>query len=246
VSVDDALAGLAQLFKQDVDPSAVACLVLEPVQGEGGFLVMPPAFLEALRELCDRHGILFVADEVQSGVGRTGCVWAIEHAGVEPDLLVAGKSLGGGLPLASVTGGAEVMDAVAPGGLGGTFGGNPVACAAAAVVLDEVASDAFRLRADEIGVTIRQRLDRIAGEHEAVAEARGLGPMRALELVEQTPALANAVTAAAREQGLVLLSCGLYGNVLRILPPLVATDDELARGLDILEGALAHATADTP
>jgi 4-aminobutyrate aminotransferase len=241
VSTGDALHGLETLFKQDVPPGSIACMVLEPVQGEGGFIPMPAEFLAALRELCDTHGILLVADEVQSGVGRTGRVWAVEHSGVEPDLLVSGKSLGGGLPLAAVTGRAEVVDAVAPGGLGGTFGGNPVACAAAAVVLDEVAGAGFQRRADEIAALVRGRLERI--RNPAVAEVRGLGSMLAIELDDQTPTLANAVTAAARERGLLLLSCGLYGNVIRLLPPLVASDDELGRGLDILEEALEHASA---
>ena len=155
---------------------------------------MPPDYLPRLAELCARHGILFVADEVQSGVGRTGPMWAIEHyEGVEPDLLVSGKSLGGGLPLAAVTGRAEVMDAPEPGGLGGTFGGNPVACAAAAVVLDTVAEPAFRARADELGVALRSRLDELAARHEQIGEVRGLGPMLALELREQSPDLAQAV-----------------------------------------------------
>jgi 4-aminobutyrate aminotransferase/4-aminobutyrate aminotransferase/(S)-3-amino-2-methylpropionate transaminase len=241
VSTDDALHGIEALFKQDVAPSTVACMVLEPVQGEGGFIPMPADFLAAVRELCDAHGIVLVADEVQSGVGRTGRVWAVEHSGVEPDLLVSGKSLGGGLPLAAVTGRAEVVDAVDPGGLGGTFGGNPVACAAAAVVLDEVAGAEFQRRADEIATLVRDGLERI--QNPAVAEVRGLGSMLAVELVDQTPTLANAVTAAARERGLLLLSCGLYGNVIRLLPPLVASDDELGRGLDILEEALEHASA---
>jgi 4-aminobutyrate aminotransferase len=241
VSTDDALHGIEALFKQDVAPSTVACMVLEPVQGEGGFIPMPADFLAAVRELCDAHGIVLVADEVQSGVGRTGRVWAVEHSGVEPDLLVSGKSLGGGLPLAAVTGRAAVVDAVDPGGLGGTFGGNPVACAAAAVVLDEVAGAEFQRRADEIATLVRDGLERI--QNPAVAEVRGLGSMLAVELVDQTPTLANAVTAAARERGLLLLSCGLYGNVIRLLPPLVASDDELGRGLDILEEALEHASA---
>jgi 4-aminobutyrate aminotransferase len=241
VSTEDALHGLELLFKQDVAPTSVACIVVEPVQGEGGFLVMPPEFLNALREVCDRHGIVFVADEVQSGVGRTGTVWAVEHHGVEPDLLVSGKSLGGGLPLAAVTGRAELMDAPGPGGLGGTFGGNPAACAAAAVVLDEVATEAFRTRAEQAGATIRTRLDALAAVRPAIAEVRGLGPMLAFELADESPALAGAITAAAREKGLVLLACGLYGNVIRILAPLVATDAELARGLDILEEALDDA-----
>jgi 4-aminobutyrate aminotransferase / (S)-3-amino-2-methylpropionate transaminase / 5-aminovalerate transaminase len=222
VSTDDAIHGLEALFKSDVHPEAVACVVLEPVQGEGGFIPMPPDFPSRLRELCDRHGILYVDDEVQSGVGRTGPVWAIEHYGVEPDLLVSGKSLGGGLPLAGVTGRAEVVDAVGPGGLGGTFGGNPIACAAALAVLDEVATESFQVR--------------------------GLGPMLALELVEdgatKVPAagLAGATVAAARERGLVLLSCGLYGNVIRILVPLVVADDDLARGLELLEESLVAAS----
>ena len=248
VSTEDALAGIELLFKREVAPAEVACAVLEPVQGEGGFIPMPSEFLVRLRELCDRHGILFVDDEVQSGVGRTGPVWAIEQAGVEPDLLLSGKSLGGGLPLAAVTGDAEVMDAVDPGGLGGTFGGNPVACAAALAVLDEVATTEFRARAEAIGARLRTRLEELAARVPAVGEVRGLGPMLALELVDdretKEPAgeLAVATTAGARERGLILLSCGLYGNVVRILVPLVATDEELDRGLDILEDSLVAAS----
>jgi 4-aminobutyrate aminotransferase len=236
-----AVDSLEHLFKSEVDAEAVACVVLETVQGEGGFIPMPDDFLAALRGLCDANGILFVADEVQSGVGRTGPVWAIEWSGVAPDLLVSGKSLGGGLPLAAVTGRAEVMDAPGPGGLGGTFGGNPVACAAAAVVLDTVASHDFRARADELGRALRARLEELAARHEAVGEVRGLGPMLAIELTEQSPELAQRVTAAAFDRGLLLLACGLYGNVLRLLPPLTVTDDELARGLQILEDSLAAA-----
>ena len=159
IGSDEALDGLRRLFKAEVDPATVACVVLEPVQGEGGFVPMPLDFPRRLQELCAAHGILYVDDEVQAGVGRTGPVWAIEHYGVTPDLLVSGKSLGGGLPLAAVTGRAELMDAVGPGGLGGTFGGNPVACAAAAVVLDTVASPAFRARAEALGREIRARLE---------------------------------------------------------------------------------------
>jgi 4-aminobutyrate aminotransferase len=246
-SSEDAITGLELLFKKEVDPASVACVVLEPVQGEGGFIPMPTDFLVRLREVCDRHGILHVDDEVQSGVGRTGPVWAIEHAGVEPDLLLSGKSLGGGLPLAAVTGNAEVMDAVEPGGLGGTFGGNPVACAAGIAVLDEVATASFRARADEIGERLRARLDTIAERLPQVGEVRGLGPMLALELVrdpatrEPAPELALATTTNARERGLILLSCGLYGNVIRILVPLVASDEELDRGLGILEESLVDA-----
>ena len=249
VTTDDAIHELELLFKGDVDPESVACVVLEPVQGEGGFVLMPEDFPPRLKELCARHGILYVDDEVQAGVGRTGPVWAIEHYGVEPDLLVSGKSLGGGLPLAAVTGPAEIVDAVPAGGLGGTFGGNPVACAAAAAVLDEVATPEFRRRAEELGKRIRARLEEIAARVESVGEVRGLGPMLALELVEdrstRTPAaeLAARTTAAARERGLVLLSCGIYGNVIRILVPIVISSEDLERGLDVLEESLVDAGA---
>ena len=241
VTTEDALHGLELLFKQDVDPREVACVVLEPVQGEGGFIPMPPEFVRALKEICERHGILYVDDEVQSGCGRTGTMWAIEHFGIEPDLLVSGKTLGGGLPLAAVTGCTELMDAVHPGGLGGTFGGNPVACAAALAVLDELSSPGFRERAEQIAALLHARLDALAAKHALIGEVRGLGSMLALELTEQSGEAAKAVTVAAREKGLVLLSCGLYGNVIRLLPPLSATDEELERGLAILEDALGDA-----
>ena len=237
-SVEDALAGLELLFKQDVAPDALACLVLETVQGEGGFIPMPAEFVHALRHICDQHGILYVADEVQSGCGRTGPVWAISHFDVEPDLIVSGKTLGGGLPLAALTGKAGLMDAVEPGGLGGTFGGNPVSCAAACAVLDALAEPSFRERAEVVARLVRGRLDEMASRHAAIGEVRGLGSMLALELEERSGDQAKAVTVAAREQGLVLLSCGLYGNVIRLLPPLTASDEELERGLDILDSAL--------
>jgi 4-aminobutyrate aminotransferase len=243
VTSDEALVALSHLFKQDVDPASVACMVLEPVQGEGGFIDMPLDFPPRLKEICERHGILYVDDEVQSGIGRTGPVWAIEHYGVEPDLIVSGKSLGGGLPLAGVTGGVELMDSVPPGGLGGTFGGNPVPCAAAVEVLREVKTETFRQRADELGARIRERLEQLAARNAAVGEVRGLGPMLALELTEPTPELAKAVTTAARERGLVLLSCGIYGNVIRILVPLSIDDALLERGLDLLEESLGDARA---
>jgi 4-aminobutyrate aminotransferase/(S)-3-amino-2-methylpropionate transaminase len=242
IDSDAAIASLEHLFKSEVDAESVACVVLETVQGEGGFIPMPPDYPARLVELCERNGILYVADEVQSGVGRTGPMWAIEHYDrVEPDLVVSGKSLGGGLPLAAVTGRAELMDAPGPGGLGGTFGGNPVACAAAAVVLDTVAEPEFQARAEELGRMLRARLDELAARHTHVGEVRGLGPMLALELRERTPDAAQAVTGAAFERGLLLLSCGLYGNVLRLLPPLNVADEELERGLGILDEALAVA-----
>src|SRR6478672_10102954 len=209
VSTADALHGLELLFKQDIDPREVACVVIEPVQGEGGFIPMPPEFLHALKELCERHGIVYVDDEVQAGCGRTGPVWAIEHTGIEPDLLVSGKTLGGGLPLAGVTGRAELMDSVHPGGLGGTFGGNPVACAAACVVLDAVAEPGFRERAETVAHLIRGRLEALEAKHKEIGEVRGLGTMLAIEFEERNGELAKAVTTKARENGLLLLSCGL-------------------------------------
>jgi 4-aminobutyrate aminotransferase len=247
VTTDDAIHALELLFKADVDPESVACVVLEPVQGEGGFIPMPEDFPARLAELCAEHGILYVDDEVQSGVGRTGTVWAIERYGVEPDLMVSGKSLGGGLPLAGVTGRAELMDAVPAGGLGGTFGGNPVACAAAVAILDEVATPEFRGRAESIGTRIRAGLDGMAERIEAIGEVRGLGAMQAIELVEdrETKAPAAGLTTetlvAARERGLIILACGLYGNVVRVLVPLVISDEDLERGLEILEEALVDA-----
>jgi 4-aminobutyrate aminotransferase/(S)-3-amino-2-methylpropionate transaminase len=233
VSEDDAIAALKHLFKGDVDPHSVACAVLEPVQGEGGFIPMTPDFPKRLQELLDQYGILYVNDEVQSGCGRTGPVWAIENYGVEPDLTVSGKTLGGGLPLAAVTGRAEIVDAVPPGGLGGTFGGNPLSCAAAIAILD--ALEGFRPRAEQIGVRLRERLTAMAP---AGSDVRGLGPMVAIELPEQTGEETARITAAAREQGLVLLSCGIYGNVIRILVPFSIGDAELEQGLDILESCL--------
>src|SRR5438477_10666156 len=243
VTSDDALVALSHLFKQDVSPEHVACVVLEPLQGEGGFIPMPEDFPRRLKEVCDQHGILYVDDEVQSGVGRTGPVWAIEHYGVEPDLLVSGKSLGGGLPLAGVTGKAELMDAVPPGGLGGTFGGNPVACAAAIAVLNEVRRPEFRVRAEELGRRLKSRLEDLVAQSHLLGEVRGLGPMLAMEFTETSAEAASRVTTAARERGLVLLSCGIYGNVIRILVPLSIDDALLDRGLDLLEESLGDADA---
>jgi 4-aminobutyrate aminotransferase/4-aminobutyrate aminotransferase/(S)-3-amino-2-methylpropionate transaminase len=239
VTTDDAIAGLEQLFKADVDPATVACIVIEPVQGEGGFLVMPRDYLLRLQELCHEHGILYVDDEVQSGVGRTGKMWAVEHAdGVAPDLLVSGKSIGGGLPLAAVTGAAAIMDAVPTGGLGGTFGGNPLSCAAAIAVLDAVADPEFLAQATTLGETVRVRLDQLAEKHAAIGDVRGLGPMLAFELADQAPEQASAIVAAAFEGGLLLLACGMYGNVIRLLAPLTIGDADLEQGLALLEESL--------
>jgi len=240
VSSDDAIAALEHLFKADVDPSTVACVVLEPVQGEGGFIPMPRDYLLRLQDVCRAHGILYVDDEIQTGIGRTGEMWAVDHhEGVEPDLLVSGKSIGGGLPLAAVTGRAKVMDAVHVGGLGGTFGGNPLSCAAALAVLDIVSEDSFLAAARAQGELLRARLDALASRHAEIGEVRGLGPMLAFEFVERSPDRAHAVVSAAFDRGLVLLSCGLYGNVIRLLPPLTIGKEDLEGGLEILEESLA-------
>jgi len=240
VSSDDAVAALEHLFKANVDPSTVACVVLEPVQGEGGFIPMPPDYLRRLQEICRSHGILYVDDEIQTGVGRTGKMWAVEHHdGVEPDLLISGKSIGGGLPLAGVTGRAEIMDVVPAGGLGGTFGGNPLSCAAALAVLDIVSDESFLTRARKQGELLRARLEELADRHSDIGEVRGLGPMLAFEFAERSPERAQAVVSAAFDRGLVLLSCGLYGNVIRLLPPLTIGEEDLEGGLAILEESLA-------
>jgi len=232
-----------QLFKTTVGADRVAGILVEPVQGEGGFVVPPPDFLPALRKLCTEYQIPLIADEVQTGLGRTGTMFAVEHSGIVPDLIVLAKSLGGGLPLAAVVGRSELMDATNPGGLGGTFGGNPLACVAALAVLEEVRTPSFRGRAEEIGVRIRDRLESTARKSAAVGEVRGLGAMLAIEFTEPNAELATRVTASARDRGLVLLSCGIYGNVVRILVPLSISDDDLARGLDLLEDSLGDAGA---
>ncbi len=243
ISSDDSIQALEQLFLAHVDPATVAAVILEPVQGEGGFIPMPADFPAKLRELCDRHGILWIDDEVQSGAGRTGPVWAIEHYDAQPDLLVSGKSLGGGLPLAGVTGPASVMDACDPGQLGGTFGGNPVSCAAANVVLEQLPG--MQAASEALGAKLRTTLEDMATRVDCIGEVRGLGPMLALEIVRdretKTPApeLVAGAIAKARENGVLLLGCGLYGNVLRLLPPLTITDEELSQGLEVIEAALA-------
>ena len=239
ITTDDAIEGLKQLFKAEVDPASVACVVLEPVQGEGGFLPMPADYPRRLLEICREHGILYVDDEVQSGVGRTGKMWAIEHyEDAAPDLLVSGKSIGGGLPLAAVTGPASIMDAVPAGGLGGTFGGNPLSCAAAIAVLDAVAEPAFLAQAASLGETMRARMEQLAAKHDAIGDVRGLGPMLAFEFVERSPDQAAAVVSAAFERGLLLLACGMYGNVIRLLAPLTIEANELEEGLRLLEESL--------
>jgi 4-aminobutyrate aminotransferase/(S)-3-amino-2-methylpropionate transaminase len=237
---------LEDLFKRHVAAESVAAVIVEPVLGEGGFVVPPPDWLPKVRASTGKHGILLIADEVQTGFGRTGKLWAIEHTGVVPDILIAAKSLAGGLPLSSITGRAEVMDAAGPGGLGGTFGGNPVSVAAALAVLDQMESGAPFARAEAIGRAFAARAERWRERFPMVGDARGLGAMRALELVkdrgtkEPAKEATTAVSEACYRRGLVTITAGTYGNVIRTLMPLVLTDAELEEGLDVLEAALGE------
>jgi 4-aminobutyrate aminotransferase/(S)-3-amino-2-methylpropionate transaminase len=242
-----ALEGLAELFRTQVDPERVAALILEPVLGEGGFIPLSPTYLKAVRALTEAHGILLIADEIQSGFGRTGRMWAVEHAGVVPDLLTFAKSVAAGLPLSGVVGRAEVMDAPRPGGLGGTYAGNPLACAAGLAVLDVFREDALLERAQALGETLWRGLLALQARFPQVGEVRGLGPMVAMEFVrdpgskEPAPHLAQGVLEAARERGLILLKAGMYGNVIRVLVPLTASPEEVAEGLGRLEQAMEAA-----
>lgn len=235
---------LEEFFATHVAAQKVACVVMELVLGEGGFVVAPPAYVRVLVELCRKHGILFVADEIQTGFGRTGRMWAMEHYGLEPDLTTIAKSMAGGLPLSAVTGRAEIMDAAQVGGLGGTFVGNPVACAAALAVLDLYAQPEFLARAADLGRRIEARLAGVAARHDCVGEVRGLGAMRALELVksratrEPDKERTAATIRRAWERGLLLLSAGTHGNVIRTLMPLVITDEQLEEGFEVLELSL--------
>jgi 4-aminobutyrate aminotransferase/(S)-3-amino-2-methylpropionate transaminase len=250
VSTDDSLRSLTSIFKCDVAPDRVAAIIVEPVQGEGGFYVAPKDFMVQLRELCDRHGILLVADEIQSGAGRTGRMFAIEHYGVCADLYTLAKSIAGGFPLSAVVGRAEVMDACPPGGLGGTYAGNPVACAAALAVLQVFEEERIFVRAERLGERLGAALDALAARHAEIVEVRRLGAMVAFELGEagdpQRPAadLTKKLTARARELGLILLSCGIYGNVVRILVPITAEDAVVDEGLAILARAASELLSD--
>ncbi len=244
VTAAAALAALEDALVTQVAPESVAAIVLEPVQGEGGFIVAPQSFVEGVRALCDRHGIVFIVDEVQTGFGRTGKMFAIEHYGVEPDLITLAKSIAAGLPLSAVLGKAEIMDAPREGAVGGTYVGNPVGLAAALAVLDVFAKDGLVERAAGIGETIRSRMLGWQERHPHIGDVRGLGAMLAVELVEDTqsrqpaPHLASAVVEAAAERGLLLLKAGIHSNCLRVLCPLVITDPELAEGLDAWAEAL--------
>jgi len=248
VTVEQSLKALDYIFKADIEPARVAAIVIEPVQGEGGFHVAPPDLLMELRRICDREGILLIADEIQTGFGRTGKMFAIEHSGVQPDLVTVAKSLGGGFPISGVIGKGEIMDMVEPGGMGGTYGGSPVGCAASLAVLDVIKEEKLMERANEIGVRIKKKLEAISQRNDTVplASVRGNGAMIGFDIVKERGghvpdgAEAKAITARAFNLGLVLLSCGVYGETIRILTPLTASDAIITEGLDRLEKAMVR------
>jgi 4-aminobutyrate aminotransferase len=251
VSSEQSLDAIKSLFKYTADPSSIAAIIIEPVQGEGGFYIAPFDFLRSLRALCDEHGILLIADEIQTGFARTGKMFGLEHSGVKADVVTLAKGLAGGLPLSAITGRADVMDASNPGGLGGTYAGNPVAIAAAHAVLDAIEEEKLCDRANAIGKIILDRCNQISSRSNlnCVGDVRGLGAMCAIELVKDTasaepaPQLTQALMKVANENGLILLSCGIYGNVIRFLVPLTASDALVREGMDIFETSLSEAVS---
>nr|WP_232849812.1 4-aminobutyrate--2-oxoglutarate transaminase [Bowmanella yangjiangensis] len=247
ISIEQSLSAIETLFKVDIAPGDVAAIIIEPVQGEGGFYLAPPAFLQALRALCDRHGIVLICDEIQTGFARTGRMFYSEYAGVEPDLITMAKGIAGGVPIAAVVGKAEVMDAAPPGGLGGTYGGSPLGCAAALAVLDIIAEEKLVERAAAIGEQFQRRLMALQQRYShLIGEVRNAGAMIAIELVQNglasqpNTALTQAIIANASKHGLILLACGFYGNVIRFLPPLTIEDAVLEEGLSKFEGLFAE------
>ena len=242
ISTDDAVKAIERLFKSDIEATQVAAIIFEPVQGEGGFNVAPPEFVAAIRQICNTHGIVMIADEVQSGFARTGKMFAMNHYAHQPDLMTMAKSLAGGMPLSGVVGKAEIMDAPAPGGLGGTYAGNPLAVASAHAVLDVITEEKLCLRAQALGERLTSRLREITATCPALVEIRGLGSMVAAEFYdaatgEPSAAVAQQVQKRALEQGLLLLTCGQNGNVIRFLYPLTIPDAQFDKALDIIKNA---------
>ena len=244
VSDEMALNALHSLFKSDIETSRVAAIMLEPIQGEGGFYPASAGFLQALRAICDEYGILLIADEIQSGFARTGKMFAMDHASVEPDLMTIAKAMAGGAPISGVIGKAEIMDAAEPGGLGGTYGGSPLGCAAGHAVLDVIEEEGLCARAEAVGDKIKRRCLALRQSDPGIGDVRGPGSMCAIELIKDgddsrpDPDRTKAIVHEAREQGLLLLACGVRGNVLRFLPPLTIEDAVLEEALDRLEAAI--------
>jgi 4-aminobutyrate aminotransferase len=252
VSVDDAVASIHRIFKVEIEAKDVAAIIIEPVLGEGGFYQAPPEFLQALRAICDEHGILLICDEIQSGFGRTGKMFAIEHSGVDVDIITVAKAIAGGFPISGVVGKASIMNALGPGGLGGTYGGNPVACAAAHAAISVIEEEKLCERSARIGARMVERLQQIKARDDVapIGDVRGLGAMVAFELVtekggnEPNAEATLAVVAKARELGLIILPCGYWGNTVRLLAPLTIPDEHLEEGLDMLEQSLAQTRVD--
>jgi 4-aminobutyrate aminotransferase len=243
VSVEDSLKAIQHLFKADIEPTQVAAIILEPIQGEGGFYVVPPEFMRALRKICDQHGIVLIADEIQTGFARTGKMFAMEHHDVLPDLMTMAKSLAGGVPLSAVCGRAEIMDAPAPGGLGGTYAANALAIASAHAVLDVIEDEQLCARAEVLGGKLKAHLNALRAKVPGISDVRGLGAMVAVEFAKAdgTPDadFTKAVVARAQAAGLLLLTCGVYGNVVRFLFPLTIQDAVFEEGMAILAKAMA-------
>ncbi|MCM2297494.1 4-aminobutyrate--2-oxoglutarate transaminase [Rhodoferax sp.] len=246
ITVDDSVKTLERLFKADIDPQRVAAIIIEPVQGEGGFNAAPNKLMVQLRDICDKHGILLIADEVQTGFGRTGKMFAMEHHPVQADIITMAKSLAGGMPLSAVCGRAKVMDAPAPGGLGGTYAGNPLAVAAAHAVIDTIQKESLLDRSISLGAKLRKFLEAARTGNASIAEVRGVGSMNAVEFVDPangcpSPEIAQRVQQRALEKGLVLLTCGMYGNVIRFLHPLTIPDAQFDQALATIGQALKEA-----
>ncbi len=250
--LDFCIRQLDHAFIAQVDPSAVAAIIIEPVQGEAGFIPVPAPFLARIRQLCDQHGIVMIADEIQSGFGRTGRLFAIEHYDIVPDMITTAKSLGAGMPISAVTGRAEILDAAHPGGVGGTYGGSPMACVAASATIDLINTPEFLARSKEVGEHIQKTLESWKSRYAVIGDVRGLGAMRIVEFVkdrhsrEPDPEATLNIIREAVSKGIILIRAGLYSNCIRLLPPLVITDEQLAEGLGVLEAAIAkfdHVTA---
>ncbi|MBV4365279.1 4-aminobutyrate--2-oxoglutarate transaminase [Erwinia phyllosphaerae] len=247
ISEQDCLKALDTLFAVQIMPERVAAIIIEPVQGDGGFLPATPTFMQALRDITERHGILLICDEVQTGFGRTGKMFGFQHSGVQPDLVTVAKSLGGGLPISGVTGKAHIMDAPLPGGLGGTYGGNALACAAALAVLEIFEQENLLARANQLGEQLHARLVQLAEKYACIGDVRGIGFMRAVEIIDidtgkPDAALTQKILDTACQEGVLLIKCGVQRNTIRFLPPLVTTDSQLEEALHIVDIALARAT----
>jgi 4-aminobutyrate aminotransferase/(S)-3-amino-2-methylpropionate transaminase len=232
-----------RFFTVEAAPETIAALIIEPIQGEGGFLIPPKEFLPGLKSICEKHGILFIADEIQTGFGRTGKMFAVEHWGVEPDMMTVAKSMASGMPLSGVVGKAEIMDAPDPGNVGGTYGGNPLACVAGLETIKYIEENRLADRAQAIGKTVMDKMATLQEKYEIIGDVRGIGAMIAIELVKnrQTKEPAKEITAqivkACYKRGLIIISAGIFGNVIRMLMPLVITDEQLDEALGILEEA---------